>query len=288
MLRRNPQTGAWERRDGDTWVPAQGPEKVAQAAAVKDDLDAALEGAFSDGVNGGTGDVVGSVAVNRDLTADAVAGAVAGSVAADHMGVVDGDSAGAVASNGQAAPSDDAPGSDDRLAAADDLGFGDLPGLTSGDGSRGTVGGKTVRERLLSRRAGARAKTRAPQSVQVSASAARASGPAVKDGTAARQQDRLKAQGTSGRAGKVVAESAAVGQRYIQRAGYVVGPLEGRARWVQDLFEAHFRSGLTLAMRREFNRIKLSRADYAIGWLTLLDKIKEDPSILRLEKNGKE
>ena len=69
-------------------------------------------------------------------------------------------------------------------------------------------------------------------------------------------------------------------QRYVTKPPPAL--LSARPRWVQDLFEAHFRSDLTLAMRKEFNRMKLSRQDYAIGWLTLLDKIREDPAILRL------
>jgi len=63
--------------------------------------------------------------------------------------------------------------------------------------------------------------------------------------------------------------------------------LEGRPRWVQDLFEAHFRSALSDQLRRlpsgksGKNRMKLSRQDYAIGWLVMFDKAREDPGILR-------
>jgi predicted component of type VI protein secretion system len=64
------------------------------------------------------------------------------------------------------------------------------------------------------------------------------------------------------------------------------GILANSPKWVQDLFEAHFRSDLTLRLRREHNRMKLSRQDYAIGWLTLLSKIREDPSVLRLKDKG--
>ena len=150
----------------------------------------------------------------------------------------------------------------------------EVPGLVSGDGARGVAGARGVRERLQklkSRKAPA-------QVVQVGPRSARAVGPAVKDTTSARQA-RTRAQ--------VVAQSGSEPkQRYTNRPAPEL--LAARPKWVQDLFEAHFRSDLTLGMRRTFNRMKISRQDYAIGWLTLLDKVREDPSVLRLKdrENG--
>ena len=158
----------------------------------------------------------------------------------------------------------------------------DIPGLVSGDGVRSTVGSKGVRERLMARRgtghtAGATRRVQEP-TVTVSPRAARASGPAVRDSTEARARSRAQSGTGTGRRGAQLVEART--QRYVTKPPPAL--LSARPRWVQDLFEAHFRSDLTLAMRKEFNRMKLSRQDYAIGWLTLLDKIKEDPAILRL------
>lgn len=55
-------------------------------------------------------------------------------------------------------------------------------------------------------------------------------------------------------------------------------------RWMRDLFEAHFRSSRTLELRRSMNRMKLSRQDYAIGWMVAIEKARTDPSILRLKE----
>jgi len=62
--------------------------------------------------------------------------------------------------------------------------------------------------------------------------------------------------------------------------------LSDQPKWVQDLFEAHFRSSRTLELRRSMNRMKLSRQDYAIGWMVLLEAARKDPDILHLRRNG--
>jgi len=150
----------------------------------------------------------------------------------------------------------------------------EVPGLVSGDTGRSTRGFKTVRERL---KENAR-KRREPKRVEVGAAAARVQGPAAREGTERRQQrkatERLEA-------GKQVSDGAVKGQRYVQRPAPSL--FEGRPKWVADLFEAHFRSEHTLAMRRAHNRMKISRQDYAIGWLTAFDKFREESSLLRLK-----
>ena len=155
----------------------------------------------------------------------------------------------------------------------------DVPGLVSTDSSRGTKGFQTVKERL---KANAK-KRREPKRVEVGASAAQVVGPARKEGTAARQsrkaQERLEA-------GKAIATGGESGlkQRYVSRPAPAL--FDGRPKWVQDLFEAHFRSEHTLGMRRAHNRMKISRTDYAIGWLTAFDKFREEASLLRLKSGS--
>jgi len=142
-------------------------------------------------------------------------------------------------------------------------------------------GQKSLRQRLQERKAKGRKGTvaGAPKKIEVGPRAARAVGPAVKEGTEARQTRR-----------RVRGQAAADGarpQRYVTKPP--PGLLSNRPAWMRDLFEAHFRSELTLGLRRDNNRMKISRQDYAIGWLTLMDKIREDPSIARLKesKDGK-
>ena len=168
--------------------------------------------------------------------------------------------------------SDVAPVLDTEPAPGDfDL---EVPGLVSGDKGRGTKAFQTVKERL---KANAR-KRREPRKVEVGSSAAQVSGPARREGTAQRQAskatERLEAGKNSG-----VAPETGIKQRYVNRPAPEL--LGGRPKWVQDLFEAHFRSEHTLGMRRQFNRMKISRQDYAIGWLTAFDKFREEVSLLR-------
>src|SRR5215831_1870808 len=154
----------------------------------------------------------------------------------------------------------------------------EVPGLVSTDSGRSQRGFQTVKERL---KANAR-KRREPRKVEVGSSAARVVGPAKGEGTERRQQLRTRERAE---AGKKVSEEIAARQRYVNRPAPAL--FEGRPRWVQDLFEAHFRSEHTLAMRRAHNRMKISRQDYAIGWLTAFDKFREESSLLRLkEKNA--
>jgi hypothetical protein len=148
----------------------------------------------------------------------------------------------------------------------------ELPGLVSTEGAR-SVGGqrglrKRLQERLRGKRAGAQSS--GAKKVEVGPRAAKAVGPAVKEGTEARQTRR-----------KVPVEPGTKAQRYVSKPPPAL--LGSRPRWVQDLFEAHFRSEHTLGMRRTFNRMKISRTDYAIGWLTAFDKFREESSLLRLK-----
>lgn len=213
MLRRNPQSGAWERFEGNQWVPAHNVDEAG--------LDIALEDAF------------------------------------------------------EPAPPADAPSLEGPDAAngtaSDDW---ELPGLTSGDGQKGTKGQTGLRKRLQDRARGKRSggvgANGVAKRVEVGPRAAKAVGPAVKEGTEARQTRR-----------RVKAADGVKPQRYVSKPPPTL--LGSRPRWMQDLFEAHFRSEVTLAMRKENNRMKISRTDYAIGWLTLMDKLKEDPSIARLK-----
>ena len=153
----------------------------------------------------------------------------------------------------------------------------EVPGLVSGDSGRSSRGFKTVRERLKD----AAKKRREPRRVEVGAAAAKVTGPAKSEGTEKRQQRRATERAE---AGKKVDEAVAGRQRYVQRAAPSL--FSDRPKWVAELFEAHFRSEHTLAMRRKWNRMKISRQDYAIGWLTAFDKFREESSLLRLKDRG--
>lgn len=150
----------------------------------------------------------------------------------------------------------------------------EVPGLVSGDKGRGTKAFQTVKERL---KANAR-KRREPRKVEVGASAAQVVGPAKSEGTERRQARRAQERLEAGKNAGVAAETG-IRQRYVNRPAPEL--MSARPKWVQDLFEAHFRSEHTLAMRRANNRMKISRMDYAIGWLTAFDKFREEPSLLR-------
>lgn len=150
----------------------------------------------------------------------------------------------------------------------------EVPGLLSTDGKTG-VGGQRKLDKLRGnalRKAGSKTGSRGSRvssrkvsgkEILVPASAAEVTGPDAHS------------------VGK-----GEVSRRIVTRETPVL--LENRPKWVQDLFEAHFRSELALTLRRipmgrgGKNRMKLSRADYAIGWLVMFDKSREDPGILRL------
>ena len=151
----------------------------------------------------------------------------------------------------------------------------EVPGLVSSDTGRSTRGFKTVRERLKENAK----KRREPKKVEVGSGAAKVSGPAKVEGTERRQEKRARERLEAGKSAGSV--DGGVKQRYVNRPAPEL--LGGRPKWVQDLFEAHFRSEHTLGMRRAFNRMKISRTDYAIGWLTAFDKFREESSLLRLK-----
>ena len=139
----------------------------------------------------------------------------------------------------------------------------DVPGLTVARGS-------SVLERLRRRRGlstgGARPKR---EKVEVSERAARPRGPAVKDGTAERiaRRERSKA----GPSRQVTSKPAP-------------GSLVESPRWMQELFETHFRSSRSMELRKTMNRMKLSRQDYAIGWMVAIEAARKDPSILHVKE----
>ena len=197
----------------------------------------------------------------------------------------------------------------------------EIPGLTVSDGKSGVRGGRGVLQRL---RAGAKSRnsraresttervtqeiarpvqegTRAPKRVEVAESAAQARGPAVRDTTLARQARKVSrkdrhAVGTVGEVGNG-RDSAA---RIVSKPA--PGILSDQPKWVKELFEAHFRSSRTRELRVKPsgpdrvvdgvvvtpNRMKMSREDFAIGWLVLLEAVRRDPAIARIKSwNGK-
>jgi hypothetical protein len=223
------------------------------------------------------------------------AGAVDQGAAADRAVDVPGDVAGAGGSQVV------------QVAAGPELGSGvDLPdeiaGLVSVDSKGGVKGSRGVLQRLRDRKRVSRGRGntqteteiasqeapkgrkatsgRSVQRVEVAEAAAKPRGPAVKDGTEARQLAR-----------------AQVGRRTeLARLSSKPAPeiISDQAQWVKDLFEAHFRSTRTLELRRMplgkngKNRMKMSRADFSIGWLVLLEAVRRDPAIARIKSwNGK-
>lgn len=152
------------------------------------------------------------------------------------------------------------------------LDIGDVPGLLSDESARSSSGAarlQKLRSRARGKRDGSRltARVKVPKEVVVPATAAEVSGPdadgsRLKDGQVRRQVSIKEAPSL----------------------------LEGRPEWVKQLFEAHFRSELAYQLRRlpsgagGKNRMKLSRQDYAIGWLVMFDKAREDPAILRAKR----
>lgn len=153
------------------------------------------------------------------------------------------------------------------------LDIGEIPGLLHGEGRHSTAQQsrlQKLRQRAKDKKGGSRitARVRKPREMVVPATVAEVSGPDA-------QGSRLDRSGS--RRSVPVRETPTL--------------LEDRPQWVKDLFEAHFRSELAYTLRRlpsgkdGKNRMKLSRQDYAIGWLVLLDKAREDPGILRI-RNG--
>jgi len=174
----------------------------------------------------------------------------------------------------------------------------EIPGLVSSDGKAAVRGGRGVRARLQAAAArrkrpaaavrtggsgsGSVARVEAPHPevrIEVPEAAARARGPAVKDSTEHRQQTR--------RTGGTGAANGTVPGR---KMGSKPAPdiLSDQPKWVADLFEAHFRSSRTTELRHlpigpgGKNRMKMSRADFAIGWLVMFESARRDVSNLRV------
>jgi len=155
----------------------------------------------------------------------------------------------------------------ESTVSVDELDIGDVPGLLSDEGPKSTAGSARL-QRLRQRakgRGGSRVVARSkPKVIVVPQSAVEVTGP---DAAGSRLQKG------PGRRSVPIKEAPAL--------------LENRPKWVQDLFEAHFRSELAYGLRHlpsgknGRNRMKLSRQDYAIGWLVMFDKAREDPGILR-------
>lgn len=163
---------------------------------------------------------------------------------------------------------DKSPNGDGSTDVAE-LDIGDVPGLLSDESPRSTSGSARL-QKLRARakgKGGSRVVARGkPRTVVVPQSAVVVEGP---------DADGSRLQRGPGRRATPIKEAPAL--------------LESRPKWVQELFEAHFRSELAYQLRHlpsgksGKNRMKLSRADYAIGWLVMFDKAREDPGILRLK-----
>src|SRR5262245_25441237 len=263
MKRWNAQRKVWERKQGERWVAV---DESGNAA-----LDTALASAFEAGSQEqaagaqGLAEAVAPGAQDRAPTSTFVA-EPPGRPGDGHPVAGDSGPGLAVGANGVGLDLEPAA---DAIGDLGDLSF-DVPGLVSSDGGRSTGGAKSVRSRLQKLAERGR-KTREGLKVEVAQKSARAVGPAVKETTERRQ--------TSAKSRTQAPEEHK--QRYVNRPAPEI--LAGRPLWVKELFEAHFRSDMTLQLRRQHNRMKISRQDYAIGWLTLFDKLREDPSVLRLK-----
>lgn len=264
MLRKT-ASGTFERQESDgTWVPVTpeearaatagaAPEPQVEEGGVATMIDTLVDELHGDGSQNGH-QQNGTVEAEPQLSESEKLAAheeFAGKVDEPPTGVVDTESV---------------PGDFDL----------EVPGLVSSDTGRSSRGFKTVRERLKENAK----KRREPKRVEVGGSAAKVIGPAAREGTERRQQRRATERLEAGKsAGSTVASETGLKQRYVSRPAPEL--MSGRPKWVQDLFESHFRSEHTLGMRRAFNRMKISRQDYAIGWLTALDKFREQPELLR-------
>lgn len=194
----------------------------------------------------------------------------------------------------------------------------EIPGLTTSDGKTGTRGSRStlqkLRERANKKTSKIHSGTIAEKPVQsepvqdgtgsqpvpirsgirieVGEAAAKPRGPAVRDTTERRQVSRETSRRTRAQVG-----GASKGSSEMVRVGTKPSPgiLSGQPKWVRDLFEAHFRSSRTRELRsmpsgpsREVdgkvvtpNRMKMSREDFAIGWLVLLEAARKEPAIIR-------
>lgn len=278
MLRRNPETGRMERKQDDgSWVPVEGEVETVKIGDVEVTLPVA-DGSEVEAEESGArapkpAEETGNAAPVEDAMPDL----------------------GALFVNTEAVqepplPETHEPG--DALVptpeADGDLDF-EVPGLTQGDGKKSTGGQKGVLQRLQDR-ARSRVKVARPNGtgarkvvkLEVSERAATATGPAVRDTT----ESRTKARGT---VGVVNGTGRTVGTKPAP------GILGDQPKWVQDLFDAHFRSSRTGELRRKPSgparadgsypdRMKMSREDFAIGWLVMLEAARQNPEILRLAK----
>ena len=319
MLRKNKETGGFERLVDGNWVPAPDVEDagdlaepegsqgkrpsavgVAEESQDHDRVDwNSVEKLFADdAAQGGTeaGDAPGSDAPGSAAGGD-LAGAVRDSDARDSalVQVPEGpgpEGSGQLATlEPQSQPSDGTEKADGEDALLDEI-----PGLTTADKKTGVQGQRGVLQKLRDRRRVSRntsARDAAPkptdgsvikkssgrgvQRVEVSETNARPRGPAVRDSTESRQKAREQAKTSRSEPGRISTKPSPE-------------IVSGQARWIRDLFEAHFRSSRTLELRHMplgkngKNRMKMSRADFAIGWLVLLEAARRDPSILHLKE----
>jgi hypothetical protein len=169
-------------------------------------------------------------------------------------------------------PTDGSGGRNGNETDVAELDIGEVPGLLSDEGPKSTSGKgrlQVLRDRVKGKRTGSRVTGRVarPRLVVVPEKDVQVEGPDA-------QGSRLSRVGP-GRRSVPIKEAPSL--------------LEDRPQWVKDLFEAHFRSELAYRLRHlpsgtsGKNRMKLSRADYAIGWLVMFDKAREDPGILRVK-----
>lgn len=281
MLRKNKSSGKLERRNADgSWTPLADSEAQAAVATVTggtaeeaSDAWAHLDQLFEDPQGNGGAHAAGPVAEgvdadrNLDVSGDAAGGGPGALVESPAGAGPSGDDASADPRGPDLGRGPDAA---DRGLGEGSLEIGDIPGLTSGDGKAGTGGQQSVLQRLRARRGvpgGGTVVVRTPKKVVVGERAASARGPAVKDSTEHRLARRKQGKG---------AEQT----RFVPKPA--PASLADQPKWVRDLFEAHFRSSRTLELRRSMNRMKLSRQDYAIGWMVMLEAARREPSILRL------
>ena len=300
MLRKNKSTGKLERRNPDgTWSPLADTEGAQAVAVATGDTDAwahldqlfdepatqadsldGPQGTVGAGDGGNGADAAGAVDQGADAGGDVDvpgAGAGSGAVAVVAGPAPDGSAGDAAADDGGGPDLGGGPDAADRgldegpVAPDSDLEI-DVPGLTSGDGKTGTGGQQGVLQRLRARRgvvAPGTVVVRTPKKVVVGERAASARGPAVRDSTESRLAKRKQGKG-------------AAQTRFVPKPA--PASLADQPKWVRDLFEAHFRSSRTLELRRSMNRMKLSRQDYAIGWMVMLEAARKEPSILRLKE----
>src|SRR5215472_10127705 len=115
----------------------------------------------------------------------------------------------------------------------------EVPGLTSARAG-------SVLERLRRRRGLSTGVKREVVRVEVSERAASPRGPAVKETTERRIVRKVK-------------EKTGVSRQATTKPA--PGSLAESPRWMQELFETHFRSSRSMELRRSMNRMKLSRQD---------------------------